>query len=607
MPESLNFEHFKSAIARIYAQNGVVVGAGFLVAENCLLTCAHVVTSALGLPADTVEQPNAPLKVDFPLIEEEAIKGESFAAQVILWQPVAPDQVGEDMAVLRIATPLPEAIGPVRLAADSGVWDTRIRMFGFPKGIDNGIWVTGVLRDRVGSGRVQMDAIAAEGGRSVEKGFSGAPIWDEAQDAVVGMAIAAEKRRDTVTAAFMTPQATLTKYALAPLERQQLLALLQPVSAELKNSIKTVYNRLCPAGWRPGQSSPVEVTAIVGDLADMPEQANHEPINLFVAALLVSDLLEDDRKQGLRQWLAARGIHVPTLLDYFAQLPTSLTAALPQTQHPYLLVLVRPSRQKQDAYFVDGWLLKEAPQGDGSCIRNHEQLALPKPQDNTASSDPNQRTFTVGQIPLLVAEFLDQIGDEGIDLAELTIEIFVPLKLLNQAIDDWSIEDQFGFESPLCCECQRVVLRSYERLRNYRPKGLWQKKWAYVETVRDEMAQGLFIPMDIAAQSTVATSLKDPKAIAVKTTQGNLSTAKGGSLALLLRTATPIALWMRQAMDCTEDFDGLLTCCLQRVLDNVSQTRRDAYHNDDDSHFGKHLSLVWENPHRKPPDIDYSL
>ena len=601
MPNSLSFEQFKSTIARIYAKNGVVVGAGFLGAEHCVLTCAHVVTSALGLPANTTEPPDALIQVDFPLSD---LKGEPLDAQVILWQPVVPGQVGEDMAVLRVTTPLPEAMRSVDLAADAGVWDAPIRMFGFPKGVDDGIWVTGVLRDRNGAGLVQMDAIAAEGGRSVEKGFSGAPVWDEDQAGVVGMAIAAEKRRDDVSSAFMIPQSTLTRYALTPLAQQQLLALLPSAGADLTDLIKTIYTRLCPAGWRPGQPAPTEVSAMVHDLADMPEQGGHEPLHLFVAALLVSDRLEADCKQRLRQWLADKNVGVPALLDYVSQLPIPLTAASPQVQHPYLLVLVRPSRQQPDAYFVDGWLRREVPQGNGPPIKSHQRLDLPPPEDDTTSPDTNQRTFTVNQIPPLVAEFLNQIGGEAIDLAELTIEIFVPLHLLNQAIDSWATEDQFGLESTLCCECQRVVVRSYERLaRNYRPKGLWQKKWAHVETVRDEVAQSLFILLDAATQQ----SLKNPTAIAVKTAKGNLSTAKGGPLAVLLGTATPIALWARQTMDCTEDFNGLLTCCLQSVLDEVSRTRRDAYDGGDDDHLGRHLSLVWEDPHRLPPDIDYSL
>jgi V8-like Glu-specific endopeptidase len=40
-----DFQTFKRAIARIYNSNGAVVGAGFLISNQYLLTCAHVVTA----------------------------------------------------------------------------------------------------------------------------------------------------------------------------------------------------------------------------------------------------------------------------------------------------------------------------------------------------------------------------------------------------------------------------------------------------------------------------------------------------------------------------------------------------------------------------------
>lgn len=41
-----------SAVVRFRHPNGTVVGAGFLVGDRYVLTCAHVVSRALGLPED---------------------------------------------------------------------------------------------------------------------------------------------------------------------------------------------------------------------------------------------------------------------------------------------------------------------------------------------------------------------------------------------------------------------------------------------------------------------------------------------------------------------------------------------------------------------------
>ena len=198
------FETFRGAIARVYHANGAVVGAGFLVSDRHLLTCAHVVAAALSIPANTQPKPTGYIELDFPLIAP----GQKVKSKVVFWQPINPSQSGEDIAGLELEDILPIGIQPVRLVAAEDFWGHSVRIFGFPQGHDRGIWADGILRDRTANNWVQLDAIAAQN-RPVEKGFSGAPIWDESLQGVVGMAVAAEKRREDVTAAFMIPTSIL--------------------------------------------------------------------------------------------------------------------------------------------------------------------------------------------------------------------------------------------------------------------------------------------------------------------------------------------------------------------------------------------------------------
>ena len=79
---------FRSAIARIYNTNGKVVGAGFLVSQQHLVTCAHVVTASLGIVTNTQDSPDGIIEVDFPLIAP----GQKVKAKVVFWQPVNPGQ-----------------------------------------------------------------------------------------------------------------------------------------------------------------------------------------------------------------------------------------------------------------------------------------------------------------------------------------------------------------------------------------------------------------------------------------------------------------------------------------------------------------------------------
>ncbi len=92
------FQSFKFSIARIFAVNNDVIGAGFLVSDRHVLTCAHVVAAALGLPSDTAVMPTELVEFDLPLLKA----GQRVSGKVVFWQPVNPGQVGEDLVLLEV-------------------------------------------------------------------------------------------------------------------------------------------------------------------------------------------------------------------------------------------------------------------------------------------------------------------------------------------------------------------------------------------------------------------------------------------------------------------------------------------------------------------------
>jgi hypothetical protein len=191
-------------VVRILATEGTVVGAGFLVDERRVLACAHVVTRALGLASNAAEIPRDPIHLDFPLLAAKPL----VAARVIHWQPAQPDGTG-DVAGLELEGDLPAGIQPARLVQGEDFWEHPFRVFGFPAGLSDGVWATGVLQGRQASGWVQIEDVKTTGYR-VQPGFSGAPVWDEELDGVAGMAVAAEARPE-VKAAFILPVDVLVK------------------------------------------------------------------------------------------------------------------------------------------------------------------------------------------------------------------------------------------------------------------------------------------------------------------------------------------------------------------------------------------------------------
>jgi len=193
----------EASIVRIFATEGGVVGTGFLVGETTVLTCAHVITTALGITHDAPTAPEMSISLDFPLIAT----GYKLTAQVIFWQSVQADG-GGDIAVLHLKNPLPEGTRIARLVTADDLWDHIFRAFGFPRSHDQGVWASGKLRAREATGWVQIEDVKITGTR-VQQGFSGSAVWDEQLDGVVGMVVAADE--DTSKIAYIIPSTVLVK------------------------------------------------------------------------------------------------------------------------------------------------------------------------------------------------------------------------------------------------------------------------------------------------------------------------------------------------------------------------------------------------------------
>jgi WD40 repeat protein/3',5'-cyclic AMP phosphodiesterase CpdA len=188
------------------------VGAGFLVDERRVLTCAHVVADVLGAGA-----PDGRVVLDFPAWTGQGVGRLGAAVEPGGWFPVGADESG-DLAVLRLEADLPEAMVRAPLRRPASLLDHRFRCHGFPPEPPGGREAAGVLRGPAGPGWewVQLEAQGAQG-YAVERGFSGAPVWDEQAGAVVGMVVAQDPRSPTARVGWMIPVDVLAR-RWAPLE-----------------------------------------------------------------------------------------------------------------------------------------------------------------------------------------------------------------------------------------------------------------------------------------------------------------------------------------------------------------------------------------------------
>ena len=186
-----------SSIVRIRNSGGEVFGAGVLVGDGLVLTCAHVVSRSLELPDDLQEAPHALVSLDFPLVSP----GHVVKARVVFWQSRS------DIAGLKTEHELPLAASAARLVDADEMWNHPFRCMGFPSGHDDGVWATGLLRGLNAAGWVQIEGVSTTG-YAVAPGFSGTPIWDEELDGITGIVVTAESKPE-IKAAFVIPTRVL--------------------------------------------------------------------------------------------------------------------------------------------------------------------------------------------------------------------------------------------------------------------------------------------------------------------------------------------------------------------------------------------------------------
>jgi len=145
---------------------GGPVGVGVLVSRHEVVTCAHVVNAALGLPPAAGDRPGDAVAVTWPRVDG----AEPVTARVTAWLPVADG----DLAVLALDAPAPTGAAVAELAGGPPERDDVLRVFGYPADRPLGQWAGVRMAGVVERGYLQLDSrdLAAP---EVRRGYSGSP------------------------------------------------------------------------------------------------------------------------------------------------------------------------------------------------------------------------------------------------------------------------------------------------------------------------------------------------------------------------------------------------------------------------------------------------
>ncbi|MGG7571347.1 trypsin-like peptidase domain-containing protein [Streptomyces sirii] len=258
------------------------VGAGVLVAERLVLTCAHVVNSALGRERFTQDLPGRSETVTLRLPHVAA--GTDLTARVVpeMWVPPRARAAGNDpvrpgrlpyhgdLAVLELAAAPPQGAEPAPFLQHNYAGETIA------------LWASGnplpTLRAVPRVSAPPWIALDVLGGAQVTEGFSGGPLWDRERQAVVGLVAAVHRAPES--AAPGTPSATMYAISVPAIEAelpalppsavptarrgvQQLLTALERV-LKGREAVLACEQRLAARLGRPSAGPAADLERLVG-------------------------------------------------------------------------------------------------------------------------------------------------------------------------------------------------------------------------------------------------------------------------------------------------------------------------------------------------------
>ena len=172
-------------------KNGSVVGAAFLVDDRIAVTCAHVIESAGKTKGDSIS------------LSLEGGKKITAIVDPDLWRDVD----AEDIAILRLEEAVFEKL-PIALGSSEGTKGHTFSTYGFPH-LSQELSGRGEI---VGSASLKGIKLIQLRSEQVTPGFSGAPVFDENANRVIGMVVSiapSDEYKRQGTTAFAVPSESI--------------------------------------------------------------------------------------------------------------------------------------------------------------------------------------------------------------------------------------------------------------------------------------------------------------------------------------------------------------------------------------------------------------
>ncbi|MGM9380489.1 trypsin-like peptidase domain-containing protein [Streptomyces antibioticus] len=564
---------------QIQGHDGVPAGSGFLITPSYVLTCAHVVTGALGLDPHSDDGPRASVRVTLLGTPDEP--PEETTAEVLpgCWLPLRDSSGDAALLALNRTAPPPspfragvaEAGQQVRLLTPDGELRAAVREAPAPDTPD-------------GWGRLDFDA------ESPRPGFSGGPLID-AEGAVVGIVTALQHPPDGRRGRFLPLSAALDRIpGLAPAdglalrEHGELVESLVAVPVVRDPLLFPLLVDELRTGLPPGTDlGPDGVVSTRGRAMHLVRQLGRDPRSL---RLLVDVLRVYDPGSAELEAFAA-------LVDKVSA-PSLLPVGAVGDQGTWERTVERQRGRKRRPFVIRSAVeppvlsFDVGPAWEETAYHLTCRVTRPDGSTYTLWSD---RSVPREDLPRVVRDVVRSFEEREVGLATgpaPLVEFLLPFSLMNLPVDRFDIGEG-PVPSPLGLDYP-VVVRPAELVDRHSARHRWHRRWSRLRDVPPgareprwlKGAGGRALVLDAAGLTFPPT---------------------GDQIAFALLQGVPVFIWTPEPQPATEAalMELARTVPVERIPEAVRSWRIQQVAAEDGGKGPARATLVYADPERPLP------
>lgn len=207
-----------------------------------------------------------------------------------------------------------------------------------------------------------------------------------------------------------------------------------------------------------------------------------------------------------------------------------------------------------------------------------------------------------------------------IDWSDRTSTVFVefvlPWELLNVGVDHWRKES--GSSRPITLAMDYpVVVRSLERLRTQRWHRAWHQRWRQLLTAPAQSKVYWSQPSGKDYFTRLESELKsDDRVVSLVLSEPPAQRGETGhqEIEAALRAGLPVIIWHRGDCTSTEFREAVTSLVTDGGIGQLPIRAKEFRHEalrlepaQRDGHIGHHLTVLWDDPERRPDTLDAPL